>query len=55
MRDYLLKTFGAEDWRVVEQYKADSEKIREKLERLSGSITIFQVRVEICSTVRDTT
>ena len=48
VRDYLLRTFGAEDRameedrRVIEQYKADSEKIREKLDKLSGSITIFQ-------------
>ena len=40
VRAYLLKTLGAEeDWRVIEQYKADSEKIREKLDKLSGRIT----------------
>ena len=48
VRDYLLRTFGAEDRameedrRVIEQYKADSEKIRTKLDKLSGSLTIFQ-------------
>ena len=48
VRDYLLRTFGAEDRameedrRVIEQYKADSQKIREKLDKLSGSLTIFQ-------------
>ena len=48
VRDYLLRTFGAEDRameedrRVIEQYKAESEKIREKLDKLSGSVTIFQ-------------
>ena len=48
VRDYLFRTFGAEDRameedrRVIEQYKADSEKIRTKLDKLSGSLTIFQ-------------
>jgi len=48
VRDYLLRTLSAEersieeDKRVIEQYKADSEKIREKIGKLSNSVTIFQ-------------
>ena len=48
VRDYLLRTFGAEerameeDLRVIEQYKAESQKIRDKLEKMSNSVTIFQ-------------
>jgi len=48
VRDYLLRTLSAEersieeDKRVIEQYKADSDKIREKIAKLSNSVTIFQ-------------
>jgi len=48
VRDYLLRTLSAEersieeDKRVIEQYKADSEKIREKISKLTNNVTIFQ-------------
>lgn len=48
VRDYLLRTLSAEersideDKRVIEQYKADSQKIREKIDKLTNSVTIFQ-------------
>eukprot|EP00092_Neocalanus_flemingeri_P014689 GFUD01015851.1.p1 GENE.GFUD01015851.1~~GFUD01015851.1.p1 ORF type:complete len:1126 (+),score=262.45 GFUD01015851.1:53-3430(+) len=48
VRDYLLRTLSAEersieeDKRVIEQYKADSQKIREKIDKLTNNVTIFQ-------------
>jgi len=48
VRDYLLRTLSAEersieeDKRVIEQYKVDSQKIREKIDKLTNSVTIFQ-------------
>jgi len=48
VRDYLLRTLSAEqrsmeeDLKVIEQYKVDSERIRNKIDKLSNSVTIFQ-------------
>jgi len=48
VKDYLLRIFGAEersmedDRKVIEQYKAESEKLRDKLKRLNEEKFVFQ-------------
>ena len=55
VRDYLLRTFSAEDRamdedkRVIEQYKKESQEIRDKLDKMNNEVMKFQGSIcDIC-------